>query len=271
MTWKNIRNLTGGLPEIQTRILLLRGYTPEENLIYQREFAESLEKPLSTINYNIQVLRDRGLLTKLNYLTPDGKAVFLKLKDYINTTKKLRGHKASGTFILSTPYIDFEKVKGKFQRISKSPKHKGFRVEFKDCVVLFYSPTKIVFYLPDVYGEEISEIYVRLYEDYIVPLKGYLEQIFEGLFVDEYEIASVTINHLAFMNHPLANCFQEFKFRYSSDRIEVDHSHGVPELETVHKKYSVEDMDKIIDYEKLIRSSSSCKKEGDLDDSKQST
>ena len=38
----------------------------------------------------------------------------------------------------------------------------------------------------------------------------------------------------------------------------MDHSNGVPELETVHKKHSVRDMDKILDYENLVRGSFNC-------------
>jgi hypothetical protein len=258
MIWKKTCNFTEGLSELQTKILLFRGFTKEENLLYQRNFREGLNKPLSTINYNIKVLRTKGLFTKSNLLTPDGKVVFQKLKRYLNNTKKLRAHKIFGQFILTELYRDFNKVRDKYLRISKSPKHKGFRVEFKDCVVLFYSPNKICYYLPDVYGDSISEIYAEAYEQYILPLKNYLEQMFLTLQINQYEIVSVTINHIALLNHPLAKIFKEFNVRYESDRIEVDHSHGVPELETVHKKHSVEDMNKILDYENLVRGSFSC-------------
>jgi len=253
MSWSNIRNLTGGLSELQAKVVMIRGFTAENELMYQKHFSERLHKPLSTINYNVKVLRKKGLLTKLNYLTPDGKIVFQKLKKYLNNTKKLRGHKISGKFILAAPYRDFEAVRDKYTKISKSPKHRGFRVEFKDFVVLFYSPTKICFYLPDVYSNSIEEIYAEAYDNYISPLKGYLEQMFQGLQINQYEIASVQINHLAYQNHPLAEIFREFNVQYKSDRIEVDHSHGVPELETIHKKHSTEDMDKVLDYEKVVR------------------
>jgi hypothetical protein len=247
------RNLTGGLSEIQAKIILIRGFTEEDKLLYQIDFSKLLRRPLSTVNYNIQVLKKKGYLTKLNFLTPDGKLVFQKLKEYLNNTKKLRGHKAFGEFILFEPYKDFEKVRNKYTLISKSSKHRGFRLQFKDCIILFYSPKKVCFYLPGIYADSIPEIYAEAYERYIQPLINYLEQMFPGLKVNQYEIATLTLNHVALQNHALAEAFKQFNVRYSSDRLEVDHSHGVAELETVHKKYAVEDMDKILTYEEVIR------------------
>ena len=242
------------MSELQAKILLIRGFTDEGELLRQRNFAEQLKKPLTTTNYNVLVLKKKGYMTSLNNLTPDGKAIFLKLKRYLNNTKKLRGHKIFGTFMLSEAYVDFEKVKKKYLRISSSPKHKGFKLEFKECIILFYSPKKLCFYLPDVYGDGIAEIYAEAYEQYIFPLKNNLEQMFPTLKINQYEIASVTINHLAFQNHPLAEVFKEYGVRYKSDRIEVDHSETA-ELETVHKDTAVEDMDRILDYENWIRGS----------------
>lgn len=253
MTCKNIRNCTGGLSELQSKIVMVRGFTNENNPMYQREFSEQLNKPLSTINYNIMVLKKKGLLTYSNYLTPDGKSVFLKLKEYLNNTRKLRAHRISGTFILREPYRDFEGVRDKYTKISKSPKHRGFRVEFENCLVLFYSPKKVFFYLPDVYGNSFADIDTEAYEKYIAPLKSYLEQLFENLQINEHEIASIQLQHVAYQNHSLAEVYKKFNVEYKSDRLQVDHSHGVPELETIHKKSSVEDMDKILDYEKLVR------------------
>lgn len=269
MICKNFRSLTWGISEIQTKIVLLRGFIEEEKLLYQKDFAEHLKRPLTTINYNLTILKKKGLMTDLNFLTPDGKVVFQKLKGYLNNTKKLRAHKIFGKFILKEPYEDFENVRNKYLKISKSPKHRGFRVEFKDCVVLFYSSQKICFYLPDVYGDSIEEIHTVSYEKYIAPLKAYLEQMFKDLKIDPYEIASIQINHMAYLNHPLARIFKEFNAQYASDRLEVDHSHGTPELETVHKAHSVEDMDKILEYEKVVRGSFNCnntKEDGSKDE-----
>ena len=261
MTCNKICIRGGSFSEIQSKIILMRGFTPEENLLYQKDFAQQLKRPLTTINYNIQQLKKKGIFTDLNNLTPDGKLVLRKLKGYLNNTKKIRGHKLFGKFILREPYRDFESIKNKYLRISKSPKHRGFKLEFKDCVVLFYSPQKICFYLPEVFGDSIEEIYAEAYEQYINPLKNYLEQMFNSLKINEYEIASVTINHLALQNNSLAEIFKEFNVQYKSDRLEVDHSHGVAELETVHKKHSVRDLDMILDYEKLVRGSFNCNNE----------
>ena len=54
--------------------------------------------------------------------------------------------------------------------------------------------------------------------------------------------------HIAFENHPIAQAVPEgFKFEVKDPvdgkpRIIVDHSHGPPELETVHNKLSLDDM-----------------------------
>jgi len=252
---RKIRILTG-YSGLQTKIILLRGFTSEETLLTQKEFANQLRRPLSSINYNVKSLKKKGILTRLNFLTPDGKVVFQKTKGYLDNTKKLRGHKIFGEFILTEDYKDFENVKDKYLKISNSPKHKGFKLEFKECVILFYSPRKINFYLPDVYGDGLSELYAVAYDDYIRPLQNYLGQIFPTLKINKHEIGSITINHLSFQHHPLAELFKELGIHYQSDRVEIDHSHGTPELETVHKQYSRMDMDKILDYEKLVRGSS---------------
>ncbi len=266
MTCNKIRNFTCGLSALQAQILLLRGFTSEETLLYQKDIATQLKRPLSTINYNISVLRERGLWTKLNFLTPDGKTLFLKLKGYFEDTRKFRAHKIFGRFNLASEYKDFDSVRNKYLQISRSPKHSGFRINYNDCVVLFYSPTKICFYLPDVYGDSIEEIYAVAYEEYVKPLKDYLEKTFDNLKIDRHEICSVTLNHLAFRYHQLAKIFKEFNVQYASDRIEVDHSHGVPELETVHKETAVQDMDKILEYEKVVRGSDSCNLKGEQND-----
>lgn len=253
MTCNKNRILTEGFSELQAKMILVRGFSSEEKLLRDKDFATILKRPISTINYNKNILRKYGILTKLNFLTPDGKVVFQKLKRHLNKMKRLRGHKLSGFFILEVPFQDFETVRDKYLKISNSPKHRGFRLDFKDCVILFYSPTKVFFYIPDIYGDSIDEIYASAYEEYISPMKGYLEQEFKSLRINNYEIASVQINHLAYQNHPLAEIFKEFNVQYASDRIGIDHSNGVAELETIHEKYSVEDMDKILDYEKCVR------------------
>jgi len=254
MVRNDFRIQAGGLSELQAKILLVRGFTDEANLLLQKDFVRLLKKKATTISYAVKRLRKKELLTKTNFLTPDGKVVFQKLKDYHHSTKRLRAHKILGKFNLKEDYKDFGVVRDKYLQITNS-QYRGFRIEFKDCVILFYSPRRIVFYLPDVFGDDIAELYAEAYEKYILPLKSYLEQMFSGLRIDEYEICSVTICHLAFQNHPLAQLFKDFNVQYSSDRLEVDHSHGVAELETVNREHSVQDMDKILDYEKLVRGS----------------
>jgi hypothetical protein len=244
---------TGGFNNLQNQIILLRGFISEEILLSQTDISKELNRPLQSINYNIRELKKRNILDGLNFLTSKGKVVFLKMEGDLNNTKRLRAHKIFGTFILKEPYADFEKVRNKYLKISNSPTHKGFRLEFRNCITLFYTPTKILFYLPDIYIDEIPEVYVAAYEEYIAPLQGYLEELFPGIKISNYDLATITINHLAYMKHPLAECFNQFKVRYVSNRIEIDCSHNIPELETVHKKHSVEDMDKILEYEEFLR------------------
>ncbi len=250
--WKNFRKSTGGISEIQAEIIDLRYRTPEKSLIRQKDYATALKRPLSTINYNILQLKKKEYMDALNYLTPAGKVVYQELNRYVNNTKKLRAHKMFATLHLAGAYHRFEEMRGKFERISPNWRHRGFKFKFKECIILFYSPTKICFYIPDIYGDSIDEIYAIAYDEYVGPLQEHLEKAFD-VKIDRWERGAVQINHLAFQNHPLANIFKEHNVQYKSDRIEIDHSHGIPELETVHKKTAVQDMDKILDYEKIIR------------------
>ena len=249
-----IRIPTIGIHKLSAKIILIRGLTPESTLLSQKEIADYLKRPLSSVNYHILRLKEEGIFNEIMFLTPHGKVVFQKLVGCVQNTKKLRAHKIVGTFKLVLAYKDFSEVKNKYIKISNG-KYDGFRLDFNECVIIFYTPLKITYYLPCVYGDSISELYTEAYEKFIVPLKTYLETLFPSLKIDQYEIASICINHLALLNHPLAETFKKFNVQYASDRLEIDHSNVIPELETVHKETSVQDMDKILDYEKLIRGS----------------
>ncbi len=253
MVWKKLRNSTGISNELQAQIILIRGLTDEGELLYQRHYANCLNKGISTINYNVVQLKKKGLMTDNNFLTYDGKSAFQKIKGYVNSTKKLRAHKIFGKLILAYPYSDFEKVRNKYKQISNNPKYKGFRFDFKGCMILFYSPKTIVYYLPDIFAESVEELHALAIDNYINPLISYLEKMFQGLKVNDYTQSEITMNHIAYQNHPLAELFKKHNKGYRSDRIHIDHSHGTPELETIHKKHAAEDMEKILEYEKIIK------------------
>lgn len=257
MTDKNIRiffRIHRGISnDLQMKIMLLRAYESEKNLLSQKDIAKRLNKPITTINYNISKLRKAGLLDKLNFLTDAGKGAIRKLGMVFKVGKKYRAHKLHGRFNLAAPFKDFDSYKNQYVRISKSAKYAGFRVEFNECIVFFWSETSITFYIPEVWGNSISEIHAEAYEQYIKPLQNYLQQMFKGLQISEYKQTSLEINHLAYVNHPLARLYKELGITYTSDRLMIDHSKGTPELETINQETAVQDMDRIEEYENSIR------------------
>jgi len=93
-------------------------------------------------------------------------------------------------------------------------------------------------------------------------LKKFLEEEYQGLVLGSPEkVYSIQSQHHAILYDDLAMEYAKtsqkegYKINYQSDRIHIDQSKGIPELETVNKAYALEDLNKLTQSkEDIIRS-----------------
>lgn len=125
--------------------------------------------------------------------------------------------------------------------------------------LIIFTPSTVQFHMPEFFGDE-NEVYndaMQLLWDLI----AYLENEYPGLRIGApKETARISRQELAKMNDSLAVEYDRTgqalgkKILYFSDRIKIDKSRGVPELETHHRIFAKEDLGKITElYEDVVR------------------
>jgi len=135
----------------------------------------------------------------------------------------------------------------------------GYRKRIFNCYVLF-TPKNVQYILPEIYArtsEQAIDSAVKL----VLNIKESLEDEFKGFVLGKPEEVTTLMNqHYANQFDPLA--LEHWKYKqtnnvtltYKSDRLNIDFSKGVPELETVHKVHAKDDINKITKfYEDMIR------------------
>lgn len=239
---------------LRCKIILILGLTPLGELMRQKELAKMLKLPLTTLNYHILELKGYELLDRDLKLTDRGKKIFTKIKqDVYNHQKKFRIHKISIIYNIKRPPNEFDKLKNSVYSITNG-KYQGFRYELLGCIICFYSKAKVVAYLPEIFVDSMDEVIPLALDNYVIPLKNNLEQIYDGLIIDDYKIGKIMFGHVAALNHPLAKVFDELNLTYESPTLGCDTSNGINELEAKGKT-ALENIEKINEYEKLIGSS----------------
>ena len=119
---------------------------------------------------------------------------------------------------------------------------------------LVFKPNVLEIYLGDIYAATQQEAMSKAIKT-VLEIIEELEHIYPGLkLAKPEEVARIEKQHFAIQNDPLATLYVQQGKSYRSDRIHIDHSKGIPELETVHKLHASEDVHKITQfYEELIR------------------
>lgn len=117
-----------------------------------------------------------------------------------------------------------------------------------------FTPNTVQHFLPEFYASsslEALDSAIKL----VWKVKEYLEREYEDLVLGKpEEVALLNRQHLTIQHDPLAleyfkhNQKHDKKLRYESDRLHIDASKGVPELETVNKVYASEDLFKITEF-----------------------
>jgi hypothetical protein len=138
--------------------------------------------------------------------------------------------------------------------VEYSPKNwKGFRGHVVDCKVLF-TPNTVQFFPADVFSKVKDDVYGTVLKR-VEDAKKALEISHPGLVLGTPELVfRLEKQHLAVQYDPLSLLFRKANMRAKSDRLEIDASHGVPELETVGKQYAGEDLLKLFEmYDDVIK------------------
>lgn len=127
--------------------------------------------------------------------------------------------------------------------------------------MVIFNPRSVQFVAPAIYGpsqDAAFEDALRLVEK----VKRFLEDVeFPGLVLgDPSQVYRVTQQHYARPFDPLANEYYKNSVKtgvrttYRSDRLAIDMSLGLPELETVHRVFAKDDLRKITEfYESYLR------------------
>jgi hypothetical protein len=126
-------------------------------------------------------------------------------------------------------------------------------------VLVMFTPSTVQLFMPEIYGDE-HEVYSEAME-LLWNVISYLEDIFPGLHIGTpKQVARIIRQEFAKLNDALAIEYDRTgqslgkKILYMSDRMKIDKSKGIPELETCHKVFAKEDLGKITKlYEDVVR------------------
>ncbi len=113
---------------------------------------------------------------------------------------------------------------------------------------LKYTKKNLIIHVPEVWAKTSKEAIEKakeLSKNFLVNHKG----LFTGLLIGglDYE-GKIISQHHAIVKHPVAKMFKDAKESYRDDRLMIDASNNVPELEFIHSKEAEADHKKYTDF-----------------------
>ncbi len=248
MSEKFIRSLLRNVPY---NIFLLLGTNINGEILYQKQIADKLNKPLTTINYHITKFKREGLITDTLELTDKGNKLFKRLWDDMEKPK-LRAHNIQIVFKLIKCPEDFPNCfKGETTIYSpfENGKYRGIKTILKGVNCMFYSKSKIVCTLPQIYGENDEDICSQI--QLLIPfLKDILEDEFKGIKIGLYKIARIQSIHIAITNSVIARSYLLKGFTEENSEFAIDNSHGIPELEITNPEKALSNIEFLKEFDK---------------------
>jgi len=148
------------------------------------------------------------------------------------------------------------------------PKNRvGYKMRLWGCNVVF-NPRSVQFIPQEVYGASQDACFDVAYR-LVLRVQDFLQEEYPGLVLGPVTV--IYNQQYARMFDPLAveylktSMKENVNLTYRSDRLAIDQSKKVPELETTHKVFSKDDLRKITElYEGLIRTDFKIEDIGDL-------
>ncbi len=253
MNEKFLRSLVRNLPY---QILMILGSNINGEIIYQKQIANKLNKPLTTINYHITKFKQEGLINKDLSLTQKGLVIFKKLWDNVDKPI-LRAHNIQVVFKLSEcpPNLP-ESIQGTKSIYSplNNKKYRGIKTIIKGFTCMFYSKEKIVCCLPQIYAENDEDICFQI-QSLISDLISILEDEFSGIKIKGYKLAKIQSMHIAITNSYIAKSYLLLKgFTEENSEFAIDSSHGTPELEITNPEKALSYIEPLKEFDKEYNS-----------------
>ena len=238
-------------------LLLLSEFTPVTKI------AVILKKSHSTISEHISKLIKEGYLNNEKELTFKGREAcrfFSGGHASINAgLLRIRAHDLVFKLPVSSDSSVFrDKLVNSGSWVEKPVNNwiKYIR-HFEDGVKVHVTPKSVVMYLPELLGVEVEPVFNRALK-LVFHYKRFLEAKYSIVLGSPEVIAEVQSNHLAFKWDVFASLCREHGITFNGERLTVDHSKGVPEIEAVSPVFARDDLRSIFDfYEDLVKSSTS--------------
>ena len=266
--WNTKRKFWSGFSRLDFEILIAIAMDANTNKQLHEKLRKRKRKnvPKSTISRHTTKLKKLGLISqKKTYnirpfeLTEKAKvaiSIFLtRGAEEVETV--VRGH-AFGfkCEILRKPRDLEERLRGGGWGEFYPKNRVGYKKELWGCTVIF-NPRSVQFIPQEVYGASPDACFDVAYR-LVLQVQDFLQKEYHGLVLGP--ITVIYNQQYAHMFDPLAVQFlktsmeENVNLTYRSNRLAIDLSKKVPELETIHKVFSKDDLRKICQfYEGLIR------------------
>jgi len=260
---KQVQNLNHSLNKplnstmLQVLLAIAQGYHTNKEITQHLGISKSLTA------YHLKRLQERGLIKRtvkdvivIYELTESGKSycsnlVTLPSKD---SPRQIRAHDLFFVVDILRKPRSFEKRLKQHNWIAFYPaNYRAWKKKIAKANLIF-KPNVLEIYLADIYAPTPQNATAEAIKT-VLEIIEQLEQDYPGLRLGKpQEVARLEKQHIAIQHDPLAVLYAQEGKSYRSERIHIDHSHGVPELETVHKTLAGEDIHKITRfYEELVR------------------
>jgi len=260
---KPVQNLNQSLNKplnstmLQVLLAIAQGYHTN------KEISQHLGISKSLTAYHLKGLTERGLVKRtvrdvivIYELTESGKSYCSNLfalpsKD---SPSRIRAHDLFFVVDILKKPRSFERRLKQNNWIAFYPaNYRAWRKKIAKANLVF-KPRVLEIYLADIYAptpQKATAEAIKL----VLEIIEELEEEYPGLRLGRpTEVARLVKQHYAIEYDPLAILFHTQGRSYRSERIHIDHSKGIPELEVVHNLHAGEDICKIVRfYEEIIR------------------
>jgi len=263
--------------DFEILIAIARGSNTNKQLNEKLKERKGKNVPKATISRHTTKLKKLGLITQKKIynlrpfeLTENAKvAISIFLTEGVGGVEQVvRGHGFGFVCeILRRPRGLEERLKvGGWSEFY--PKNRaGYKRELWGCTVVF-NPRSVQFIPQEVYSASQDGAFDVAYR-LVLQVQDFLQKEYQGLVLGPVTV--IYNQQYARMFDPLAVEFlktsmkENVNLTYRSDRLAIDQSKKVPELETIHKVFSKDDLRKICEfYEGLIRTDFKIEDIGDL-------
>ena len=215
----------------------------ENEIFSQTILARILETKRSTLNYHMVALKKEKIIDSSLQLTNLGKKLFFELWK-LSEMPSLRVHHTQLGFNLSKCPANYLKIyKNKILKPMNNGKYRGFSFKIKDFSCVFYSEKKIICYIKNIFVDTAEEAISAL-QIIGEEIKEIIEDEFEGVKIENIEMAKITFGHAALTNSFLAKKLDSYGYAYKGKSIDVDRSFSLYETEiTDFKRNNIRDIE----------------------------